>query len=92
MIKLNVTQERMKMLTVDQLCALEDMAFGEKVRLRDMRNLFAHFATGEDGNYLEPQAARAAIGGLTVTELEATAKGFSSALQDAAIPPVNGSN
>lgn len=90
MVKIVINQQRVQNLTVDQVCALEDMSFGEQLRMRELRDLFGAFVVDENGEYLGSDAGRKAIGHLTITELQDVAEQFKTALQDAFLPQQSG--
>lgn len=80
------------LLTLDDLIAFEDAS---QMKAREMRDLLARFATDDTGAILVPDAARVAIGKLTLGELRDTIAQFGDALKELqarAIPPTTGAD
>lgn len=82
-IRLKVDDNR---LTVDDLIALDE---GTVSKPRVMRDLMARFLVDEAGEYLPDDAARKAIGALTVTQLKKVIEQFTENVNALKIDAVN---
>ncbi len=91
-MQFKVNKERMEALPLEQAIALEDMQMGEQVSLRALRDLFAHFAVDDEGNYLADMDARKAMGRLRLNDLKDIGAQFTAAVKDGVLPPENGAS
>ncbi len=76
-------------ITLDDIIVFEDAGAAHLVQLRD---LLARHVVDESQAPLPEDAARKAVGALTLSELRGAARQFGQAIKDLAIPPASGSN
>ena len=84
-IEIRVNEERLsELVTVDELIGLEEG------KIKTMRDVLAKFVVGENGNFLEEEEGRKAIGRMTIAQLKESSLQFMRMAEGAAVPPENG--
>jgi len=84
-IEIRVNEERLsELVTVDELIGLEEG------KIKTMRDVLAKFVVGENGNFLEEEEGRKAIGRMTIAQLKESSLQFARMAEGAAVPPENG--
>jgi len=84
-IEIRVNEERLsELVTVDELIGLEEG------KIKTMRDVLAKFVVGENGNFLEEEEGRKAIGQMTIAQLKESSLQFARMAEGAAVPPENG--
>ncbi len=89
-MKFVVKQERIEDMEWDQAIALEEMATGERVSLRALKEVLATFLVDDEGKYLDAKIAQAKLGKLKVGEIRAIGDQFAGEVKNTIIPPANG--
>ena len=70
-IEIRVNEERLsELVTVDELIGLEEG------KIKTMRDVLAKFVVGENGNFLEEEEGRKAIGRMTIAQLKESSLQF----------------
>lgn len=90
MIAFHITKGSIDTLTVAQAMTLEALAFGEQPRLSAQIDLLAHFMVDAEQAPILSDAARAALGVLSISELSEVARAFAAAWKDYSLPPQSG--
>lgn len=85
-IQLRVDRERLKLLELGTVIALED----GKLPLRAIRDVLATFAVAPDGTFLEREEALKVIDRCQLSDVSDIVGQFIELLKAAAVPPVSG--
>jgi len=90
-IRLNVSQERLDLLTVDEMVAVENVGAGI-ISIKGLRSVVAKFIVNEAGAYLAEAEALRVVGRLLRPQFFDVAREFFSAVSGLAVnPPSDGS-
>jgi len=90
-IRINVTQDRLDMLTVEEMVAVEDVGAG-KINLRLLRDVVAKFIVDDQGVYCAPADAFRVINHLLRPQFHEVVKEFFAAVNSTAVNPTTDGN
>ncbi len=85
-IRINVTAERLDMLTVDEMVAVENVGVGI-VSIKDLRGIIAKFVVNGDGAWMPEDEALKVIGKILRPQFLDVAREFFAGVNRTAINP-----
>ncbi len=90
-IRLHISEERLDLLTVDEMIAVENVGVGV-VSMKAMKGIVAKFVTDDQGAYLPELQALGIIGALQRPEFFKVAKEFFAGVNGLAVNPMKDSS